>query len=398
MSSISTSIDSVLGQGAPRLAIQSVHCVPLVGESPKGGWTAEIQPEDSIHTLIAVHTVNGPSGYGSAFTNGFLAREALRVLSPLVSGANALEPTRTTECLHQNTFWMGRGGTLTHVISGINIALWDILGKVTGLPVSTLLGGRYIERVKPYCSLLMDDPAPMRDVIARYRDGGYKAFKIGWGPFGRRDSYRSDAAIVEAARRELPDGYDLFVDAGASDAYWPHGLKWALRTAEMLKDYEVGWFEEALVPDDIEGFVTLRQRSPVPISGGEVLTRRQTFQPFLQRGAFDIVQPDVTKVGGISEQRYIFDMAQSHGVAYVGHGWNTALGLAADLQMAAAFPNTRYVEYIGGSAYVDGILRRPFQLDPEGYLPIPTAPGLGVDINAEKVARYAPDHAELRLV
>ncbi|WP_322884782.1 mandelate racemase/muconate lactonizing enzyme family protein [Sinorhizobium medicae] len=393
-----SSATSVPGFDAPpMLRISSVACVPLVGEAPKGGWASEIRPEDSIHALIAVHTEDGPSGYGSVFTNGHLAREALQVLKPLLEGANALETGRTTEILHQNTFWMGRGGTITHVISGINIALWDILGKVTGLPVSTLLGGRHIERIRPYCSLLMDEPEIMRDTLARYREQGYRAFKIGWGPFGRRESYRSDEAIIAAARSELPEGYDLFVDAGASDAFWPNGLKWALRTAEMLRAHEVGWFEEALVPDDVEGFVTLRANAGLPITGGEVLTRRQAFQPFIERGAFDIIQPDVTKVGGISEQKLIREMAACHGVEYVGHGWNTALGLAADLQMAAAFPNTRFVEYIGGSAYVDGLLARPFELNAEGYLEIPFTPGLGVAIDAEKVRRYAPDADDLRL-
>ena len=135
--------------------------------------------------------------------------------------------------------------------------------------------------------------------------------------------------------------------------------------------------------------------SPVPIAGGEVLTRRQTFQPWLVKGAFDIVQPDVTKVGGISEQRRIAWMAHDFGVKYIGHGWNTALGLAADLQLASAFPDTDLVEYIGGSPYVDGILREPFVVDGEGYLNIPDTPGLGMELDPEKVARYTPDASVL---
>lgn len=382
---------------APKLKITGIFCVPLVGESPKGGWTVEIKPEDTVHALIAIHTEDGISGYGSVFTDGRLATAGLSVLEPMVLGENALEPTRLTEFLHQNTFWMGRGGTLTHVISGINIALWDILGKYTKLPVSTLLGGRHKERVKPYCSLLMDDPDPLKDTLLELKAQGYKAFKIGWGPFGRRDSFKSDEDIIIAARDVLPADCELFVDAGGSDGFWPNGLNWAVRTADMLSNYDVGWFEEALQPDDLEGFASLRGRSMVPITGGEVLTRRQSFLPFLRAGAFDIVQPDVTKVGGISEQVKIYEMANQFGVAYVGHGWNTALGLAADLQMASAFPNTNYVEYIAGSAYVDGILSEQFQLDEEGYLPIPSKPGLGIDLEPERVASYVTDMAGLRL-
>lgn len=373
------------------IKIRSIHAAPLMGESPKGGWSAEIRPEDSIHAIIAVHTDAGITGYGSVFTDGRLAQAGLQVLEPLWRGETALEPERLTEKLHQNTFWMGRGGTLTHVISGIDIALWDILGKATGQPVGRLLGGTYRDRVKPYCSLLMEEPALMADVVADYRARGFRAFKIGWGPFGRRDDTRLDEAIVRAAREGIGADAELFVDAGASDAYWPQGLKWAMRTAEMLKDYDVGWFEEALVPDAIDDFCHLRRVSPVPIAGGEVLTRRQAFMPFLTRGAFDIVQPDATKVGGISEQRRIAWMAQDFGVRYVGHGWNTALGVAADLQIANALPNVGLVEFIGGSPYVDGILAEPFKLDEDGYLPIPTAPGLGVVLDRDGLARYTPD-------
>ena len=160
-------------------------------------------------------------------------------------------------------------------------------------------------------------------------------------------------------------------------------------------DYEVGWFEEALRPDALEDFCELRRASPVPIAGGEVLTRRQTFLPWIARGALDIVQPDVTKVGGISEQRRIAWLADEFGVKYIGHGWNTALGLAADLQLAAAMPLTDLVEFIGGSPYVDDITAEPFILDAEGYLAIPDAPGLGVTLDREKLARYTPEPSRL---
>lgn len=381
--------------GLPPFRITRIEAAPLFGESPKGGWSAEIRPEDSIHALIAVHTDQGVTGYGSVFTDGRLVQAGLKVLEPLFLGADALSPDFVSEKLHQNTFWMGRGGTLTHTISGIDIALWDILGQATGLSVGRLLGGRYRERVQPYCSLLMEEPDAMREVVANYRDKGFTAFKIGWGPFGRALDTKLDEAIVRAAREAAGERSKLFVDAGASDALWPHGLKWAKRTAEMLAGYDVGWFEEPVRPDAIDDYRELRRSSPVPIAGCEVLTRRQNFIPWLTTGAVDIVQPDVTKVGGISEQRRIAWMAYDLGIRYVGHGWNTALGLAADLQMATAFPDADLVEFIGGSPYVDGILAAPFDLDDEGWLTIPDLPGLGVTIDRDKLARYTPDPAAL---
>jgi D-galactarolactone cycloisomerase len=379
------------------VGIRSIAAIPLMGESPKGGWSAEIKPDDSIHTLIVVHTDAGILGFGSVFTNGGLVEAALKVLQPLYVGENALEPERVSEKLHQNSFWMGRGGTLTHTISGIDIALWDIFGKVLGQPVARLLGGVYRTRVKPYCSLLMEEPDALSQTLTQYREQGFKAFKIGWGPFGRRGDNKLDEAIVKAARDAVGDDSQLFVDAGASDAYWPNGLRWAINTALMLADYEVGWFEEALRPDALDDFCELRRQSPVPIAGGEVLTRRQSFTPWLTRRAFDIVQPDATKVGGISEQRRIAWLADEFGIKYVGHGWNTALGVAADLQLAAALPHVDLVEFIGGSAYVDGLLMEPFVLDADGYLEIPMRSGLGVMLDPAKVSRYSPNASALFL-
>jgi len=380
---------------AHHIAIRSIVAAPLMGESPKGGWSAEIKPDESVHALIAVHTDAGITGFGSVFTNGSLVEAALKVLEPLYLGENALEPERVSEKLNQNTFWMGRGGTLTHTISGIDIALWDILGKALGQPLGRLLGGIYRKRVMPYCSVLMEEPAAMRVTLARFRTQGFRAFKIGWGPFGRRLDAKLDEAIVKAARETVGEDSQLFVDAGASDAYWPNGLRWAINTSHMLAAFNVGWFEEPLKPDAIDDFCELRRQSAVPIAGGEVLTRRQSFTSWLTRGAFDIVQPDATKVGGISEQRRIAWMAEEFGVKYVGHGWNTALGVAADLQLAAALPHVDLVEFIGGSAYVDGILAEPFKLDAEGHLEIPIRPGLGITLDPAKVARYSPGAAAL---
>jgi len=368
--------------------IVSIRCVGLVGETPKGGWTVELKPEDSVHTLIAVHTDEGVVGYGSVFTNHLLVEAALRVLEPLYRGEHPLEPERVSEKLAQNSFWMGMGGTLTHAISGIDIALWDILGKVTGQPVGRLLGGRYRDRVLPYCSLLMEEPAAMHAAVSRFKALGFRAFKIGWGPFGRRGDSGLDEAIVATARDAAGAAAQLMVDAGGSDAYWPNGLKWALRTAEMLARHDVYWFEEALKPEAIEDYVQLRRASPVAIAAGEVLTRRQTFRAWFVQGALDIVQPDVTKVGGISEERRIAWMAHEHGVRFIPHGWNTAIGLAADLQLASAFPDTNLVEYLNGSPFIDEIVAEPWRLDADGMLAIPEAPGLGLKLNRDALMKY----------
>lgn len=369
------------------MKIKEIRCAGLRGATPEGGWSNELRPEDCVHTLVAVHTDEGIVGVGSVFTNDALVRAALAVLEPLYIGENALEPERVSEKLHQNSFWLGRGGTLTHAISGIDIALWDLLGKATGQPVSRLLGGRFRERVQPYASLLMDEPGRLSQRLLAVKAEGFRAFKIGWGPFGRCNG-KLDREIVEAARNAVGPDCLLMVDAGGSDAHWNDGYKWALNTAHMLADYQVNWFEEALSPDALEDYVKLREHSPVPISGGEVLTRRQSFQPWIERRAFDIVQPDVTKVGGLSEERRIAWAAQDHGIRFIPHGWNTAVGLAADLHLAAALPGTDLVEYLTGSPFIDEITVGGWRLDAQGMLAIPTGPGLGIQLDPEKLKKF----------
>ncbi len=369
------------------MKIREIHAVGLYGATPEGGWDAELATDDGVHTLVAVVSDEGPVGYGSAFTNADLVKAALGVLEPLYRGESAVEPERVSEKLHQNTFWLGRGGTLTHAISAIDIALWDLLGQATGQPVGRLLGGRYRERVHPYASLLMREPEPLAEDLEALVAQGFRAFKLGWGPFGRRGA-ALDEAIVRRAREVVGPDRDLMIDAGASDAFWPHGYKWALRTAQMLAAHGVRWFEEPLRPDALDDYVLLRERAPVPIAGGEVLTRRQAFLPWLQARAFDIVQPDVTKVGGLSEQRRIAWAALDNEVAVIPHGWNTALGLAADLHLASALPGTDRVEYLRGSAYIDDIVQDRWRLDADGMLTIPDGPGLGVALDLDAVAHY----------
>src|SRR5687767_7967904 len=165
---------------ATPMKIREIRCAGLRGATPEGGWSNELRPEDCVHTLIAVHTDEGAVGLGSVFTNDTLVRASLAVLEPLYRGENALEPERVSEKLHQNMFWLGRGGSITHAISGIDIALWDILGQATGQPVGRLLGGRYRERVLPYASLLMDQPEPLAAQLRQIAARGFRAFRIGW--------------------------------------------------------------------------------------------------------------------------------------------------------------------------------------------------------------------------
>ncbi len=375
------------------MKIQEVRSIPLSGWTDETGWDFKLDQGENQHTLIEITTDEGLKGVGSVYTTRALVDGSLRLLHPFLIGENAFEPERVSEKLHQMTFWNGRGGSVTHTISGIDIALWDILGKATGQPVARMLGGYYRERIKPYASLLFDEPDRLRQSLAGALERGFRAVKVGWGPFGRRDA-KTDETLVRIVREAVGPEVEVMVDAGGSEQFWPKRYKWALATAHMLKDYQVAWFEEALPPDDLEGFVRLREHAPLPISTGEVLTRRQSFIPWIERGAADILQPDLTKVGGLSEGRRIAWMAYDHHIQVVTHGWNTAVGLAADLHLAAAMPAASYVEFITPSPYVDEILTVPFKLDADGMLPIPTAPGLGIELNEDVVKKMSSFNKE----
>ncbi len=371
------------------MKIAEIHLHRLVGGTVDGGWPQGHEPEDDLHTLVEVVSDDGLTGVGSIFTGHALAAAGLEFLRPLWRGESAVEPERVSEKLRQGSFWQGRGGTVEHVISGIDIALWDLFGKACGQPVSRLLGGCYRERIKPYGSMLFDEPGLLRENLQATVARGFRAIKLGWRPFGRTGDSRYDELLVRTARETVGDDVELLVDAGGSEQFWPHGYKWALNTARMLHEYGIGWFEEPLPPDDIEGFIQLRRESPVPIAGCEVLTRRQSFTPWIERQAVDVIQPDSTKCGGLSEARRIAWMAYDHNVQFVSHGWNTAVGVAADLHLAAALPVARFVEYLTPAPYIEQIITEPFRMDDEGYLIIPTTPGLGIELNRDALARFS---------
>lgn len=374
------------------MKIKEVHAIPLYVKEGTGGWEDNL--DQNMHTLLQVVTDEGIWGIGSVYTSLALVEGSLKILKHFLIGEDPTQPSRVTEKLNQVSFWQGRGGALTHTISGIDMALWDIAGKAAGLPVSKLLGGCYRNTVRPYGSILFDEPERLKEKLNIVLAKGFRSIKLGWDQFGHK-SHEYDELLVKTARETVGKDVELMVDAGGSKEFWPHGLKWALRTARMLSEYDISWFEEPLNTDHVEDYVKLRELSPVPISCGEILTRRQSFLPYIEKGAVDILQPDNTKCGGLSETIKMAWYAYDHGIKVVCHGWNTAVGVAADLAFAAASPLTDRVEYMTPSPYIDGIMEQPFVLDADGNLPIPTEPGLGIRLNPDKIERMSGKKIEV---
>jgi L-alanine-DL-glutamate epimerase-like enolase superfamily enzyme len=347
-------------------------------------------PDKRFHVFVNVETDAGVSGWGSAYSEKGQVLGALAWLKRFVIGENPLEIERVTERLHQITFWLGRGGAMTHAISAINLALWDVTGKILRQPVHVLLGGRQRTTVAAYGSILFRPLETLSERVQAMRKRGFRAMKLGWDPFAH-GSIPDDERMVAAARKYAGDDVTLMIDDGGSSPNWHLRWKDALERARMLRNYGIYWFEEPLAPDDIEGYARLTERSEVRIAHGEVLTRRQSFVPYFERRAMDVVQPDATKVGGLSEMRRIAWMAEERGIELVPHGWNTAIGVAADIQLVSTLPSKSFVEFNVGNPLVEDVLIEPFQLDGAGNLSVSDAPGLGIDVCAEKLQRLETD-------
>ena len=380
------------------MRIERIELFPLTSERPTLRVGFPIHPSwwGYDQTLIRIDTDEGISGWGCSGVRWEMAEAVRKVLLPHLIGEE-VQPEQVTEKLHQWTFWYGRGGAMTSYIGAVNTALWDIFGKKAGLSISRLWGGRYVEAVTPYASMLFSWPVDeMVEDLETGLEKGFRAFKLGWGTFGRMNRDR-DEELVRTARKAIGDDAELMVDAGGSDVFWHGDLKWAIETAHMLAAYDVAWFEEPLRADDLEGHRQLREASPVRIATGEVLRRRQEFEPWIRERAADILQPDVTICGGMSEARRIWQAAYDRGIQVVMHGWNTAVGTAADLQLSAAMPDGRYLEYWHPAPYVSGILKEPLLLNEDGMLPIPDGPGLGIEIDLDALrdkARGCEDYGE----
>jgi D-galactarolactone cycloisomerase len=347
----------------------------------------KIYTPDRYDVFLEIETDEGLTGWGAAFSETGQVLGALAWLKRFVTSENPLEIERITEKLHQVTYWIGRGGAMTHAISAINIALWDLSGKILNQPVHTLLGGCNRRSIQAYASILFDPVETLADRIIKIKAQGFRFLKIGWEPIFRQ-SLAADERLIRCARDAAGDHITLLIDAGGSQPYWPIRVKDALERVKMLKDNDVYWLEEPLCPDDIEGYRRLTDTSAIKIAHGEVLTRRQSFLPYFRSRAMDIVQPDVAKVGGLSEMRRIAWLAEEHGIEIVPHGWNTIIGLAADLHLVSTLTGRSFVEFNVGNRLIDQLGEKSFQLDAEGCLALPDGPGFGIRVNRDRLREF----------
>jgi L-rhamnonate dehydratase len=341
--------------------------------------------------VVLVHTDEGITGIGEVDSAPDVVAALIRQdsshavahsLRSVLVGRDPLDVEGAWDAMYRGLIYVGRRGIGIHAISGIDIALWDIRGKALGKPVCELLGEVYRDRVRAYASMLMPDtPEETGERVAALREKGFTAVKLGWGPLGRDPDH--DVRLAAAAKDAGGDGVDILIDAGLG---YEDDAQTAIRVARELEQLGIGWLEEPFLPDAYEAYAELADTVDMTIAAGEQDVTRWGFRELIERGHVDLVQPDVTRCGGITETLRIAKLAAEHGVGTVPHAWKSGIIKAASLHVNAVLPDGRYQEYCVADTPINTSLtveRLPIEAD--GCVAVPTAPGIGITLDEDVV-------------
>jgi L-alanine-DL-glutamate epimerase-like enolase superfamily enzyme len=349
------------------------HCL-LLKVSTDEGFTGWADVETAPHLGCAA--VNLPASGVEAFDG----------LRTLVVGEDPFEVERLWDKVYRGSIYWGRRGVAIQVLSGLDIACHDIIGKAVGRPLHKLLGGAYRDRVRAYASTLFrPDPDDIKRACAGYLARGFTAVKFGWGAFGR--DRRRDVELVAAARQALGPEVDLLVDAG-----WKvnRSAYDAIELLRRLEPYDVYWLEDFLHPECYEGYARVKAAGVrTRLAAGEQEATAWGFHDLIWRGRVDVVQPDLGRCGGFSQMRRIAWEAERAGVDVCPHAWLTDLLAAAALHVNACLPRSLFLEYnVCDSPMLREVIRNPLGLEPDGTVRVPQGPGLGVEVDERAVERF----------
>jgi L-rhamnonate dehydratase len=339
--------------------------------------------------VVRVHTDGGLIGLGEIDSQPHIAKAIIEApashanatgLAAIVTGLDPTDPDEAWRRMFAGSIYYGRRGAALHAISGIEIALWDIAGQAASKPIHELLGGARRDRVKAYASTLMPDtPAEARTVAAGLRAAGFGGVKLGWGPLGRDADL--DVALVDAARAGLGDDADLMIDVGMG---WSDADD-AIRRVRRMAGARPYWIEEPFWPDEYELYRTLADGVDVAIAAGEEETTIWDFERLIDRGGVSVVQPDVTRAGGLRECVRIAEFAHRRGCRTVTHSWSTGIIKAASLHVLAVIEEAEYFEYCVQTTDLNQrLVHERFEVR-DGMVEIPTAAGLGVTLDDDVV-------------
>lgn len=341
--------------------------------------------------LVKLTTDTGIVGYGEVDSSPAVARAIIeapvshatcRGLKEVVIGQDPFAYEKLWHDMYQGSIYMGRRGAVIQAISGIDLAIWDIMGKALDVPVYQLLGGPFRKYIKAYASALFGaTPEETANKAAEYKELGFKAMKFGWESIGTSPEH--DEALVKAIRETVGDDIDIMVDAG-----FAYDTKTAIMMCEKFKKYNIFWLEEPLHPDNVEGYRRLSESTSIRIAAGEEESSRESFIEFIDKGKIDVVQIDVTRVGGLTEARKIAWDAQIRSLPVANHSFTTDINVAASLHMLASIPNAIYLEYcVEKSVFRDKLALNKIE-SIDGIVSIPEGSGLGVEIDESVVEKY----------
>ena len=353
------------------MRIENIQVVNLVAEYPgrNGFQYAGGTATGRVSTLVKVTTDNGVEGWGSAYSYPDVVRVIIeRHLTPHLLGSDPREVELLWEKMYRLTRWYGRKGAAMSALGALDIAFWDLRGKSEGKPVYKLLGGKS-NKVPAYASGLLwhDDMSNLEKEASQHRSNGFKRMKM---RLGRGEEY--DEAALKAVRRGAKDG-DIMVDGSHR-----YTLGTAEKLATLLAQEKVFWFEEPFAPEDIDSYIILSARVPIPIAAGENDFGLQGFREMLRARAIGIAQPDACRVGGITECLRVGRMAAELGVRIAPHTWSDAVALIANAHVVAALPNGVTVEVDQtGNPMIDKLLTEPLRVT-DGLLRLSDEPGLGI--------------------
>jgi len=341
--------------------------------------------------IVRVHTDAGITGIGEAFPIGpdRAIAETVDYFQSWIEGWDPFDIERVWHELYAGSRFP-TGSIITSAISGIDQALWDIKGRALGVPVFELLGGKVRDRIRVYQSPEGETPAALADdarrLVERY---GFTALKI--GPFAAAADTWPWSRQVDSAEERLAavrDAVGPDIDIGVD----PHAKIFepvrALEMAERLKPYRPMFFEEPVRPENFEALAKLTAKSPIPIATGEAVFTKFQFRDLLATGAADIIQPDMAATGGLTEVKKIAAMAEAHYVSVAPHNPLGPLATTSNVHFAATAPNFLVLEYHADDVGLRAeILHEPLKLE-DGYVVLPDAPGLGVELNEEVFEKY----------
>ena len=341
--------------------------------------------------MVKVVAEDGSYGWGEGYGPATVVKAGVEFLSPLVDGEDPLQVEAVWHKMHLRALDYARRGVLVAAISAIDIALWDLRGKLLGQPVSALLGGRRREKVKVYATGMYfvhtdDLIGKLVEEAQLYASQGFRALKMKVGL-----GVATDVKHVRAVRAAIGADMQLMVDANHA-----YSLSEALSFARQIEELDISFFEEPVSPEDYEGYRELRQRTPIPIAGGECEYLLAGFRHLLSNRCVDIAQPDICGAGGLTETKRIAALATAFQTNVLPHSWGTGIAFAAGLHLVSTLdvvpgrlrmPEAMLEMDRSESALRENLTHPKFAIE-DGRVAVPTAPGLGVDVDPDYLARY----------